>query len=140
MEWWVKLSEIVRNFGIWDMALRHQNPHRHERLNLQGSKLQYADIREMNYPSVNFRRVDFRHAILTDTNFAGADFRDADLSGAETTGTNFSAADLRGATITLDQLARAVISPETKLPGGMTHAQVASRATKMELILGRSDG
>ena len=122
------------------MAIRHQNPHRHERLNLQGSKLQYADIREMNYPSVIFRRVDFRHAILTDTNFAGADFRDADLSDAETTGTNFSGADLRGAVITLDQLARAVISPETKLPEGITYAQVASRATKTKMMLARSRG
>jgi len=92
-------------------------------LNLEGSALRYADVREMGFPSVILRR-----AILTDANFANADFRDADLTDAETTGTNFSGADLRGARITVDQLAKAIISSETKLPEGITHRQVTERA------------
>lgn len=110
------------------MAVAHQTPAKERRLNLEGSALRNADVREMRFPSVILRRAKLNNAIMTDANFAYADFRDADLTGAETTRTNFSGADLRGAKITLEQLAKAIISLETKLPIGITHKQVADQA------------
>ena len=110
------------------MAVAQQHRGKLPRLNLEGSALRYADVRDMKFRSVILRRAKLNNAIMTDANFSNADFRDADLTDAETTGTDFSGADLRGAKITLDQLARAIISPDTKLPGGITLALVAERA------------
>lgn len=108
--------------------MREAPPPDRSRINLEGSMLRNADLRDAKFAAVIFRRAKLNNAIMTDANFANADFRDADLTGAETTGTNFSGADLRGAKISVEQLARAMISRETKLPAGMTYEQVMSRA------------
>ena len=82
-----------------------------------------ADIRE-----AKLIRTDLRNAILVDT-----DLRHANLTNANVEGADFSGADLRGAKITLEQLASATISPETRLPDGITHAAAAAAKASLHV-------
>ena len=81
------------------------------------------------------RRADLNGAILKDANLANADasgasFRHADFEGARLSGTILRGADLTGAiNLTAKQLAEAVIDDDTRLPSGITRADLLSYAS-----------
>ena len=77
------------------------------RLDVRGAYLRRTDLSHANLERANVSGADFSNAILRD-----ADFRDAILEG-----TILKGADLTGAkNLTMDQLQKAILDPQTKLP------------------------
>jgi uncharacterized protein YjbI with pentapeptide repeats len=84
-------------------------------IDLHGAFLRRTDLSSASLKRANLRGADFSHAI-----FRGADFEDAALDG-----TILKGADLTGVrNLTRAQLSRAVLDESTKLPDGISLADI----------------
>jgi uncharacterized protein YjbI with pentapeptide repeats len=73
-------------------------------------------LRRTVFASANLERARLNRADFTNANFRGANFKDTDLEG-----TILHGADLTDAkNLTLEQLSKAIVDENTKLPEGIT--------------------
>ena len=94
---------------------------------LSGLILPNANLAWAHLIAADIARADLHNACLIRANLGAVDLIDADLSHAnlcgaslfmaDVTGANFDGADLRGALVSSEQLAKAIVTSATRLPG-----------------------
>ena len=117
-------------------ALKAIGSRDHERIELEDQSgytlyLNYADLRNQNFASLNFSKVHFQYSDLSGSNLAHANFSDADLLEANLSNSCVRAANFQRAKLHFSKMSRIEAGPSTDFSGAifdsteLTDAQLA---------------